>query len=148
MRSMIDTPEIQGLSRFLDVDVFRQGVVSSNLANIDTPGYRARDINFRMELQRAAWGALQDANLEYARMQNGLSHNVDGGFTGPDEVAFTPLPVRISGLTERPDGNNVNLERETLVLAETQLRFNLGIQLLRAEFRMLSTAIHEGSAGS
>jgi len=141
MRSMIDSPEIQALSRFLDVDVFRQGVVTSNLANIDTPGYRARDINFRMELARAAWGEFHYASVQSAAVDNGIGNSLQNS----DDVAFTPLARRIPGLVERPDGNNVSLERETLLLAETQLRFNVGIQLLRAEFRMLSTAIHEGS---
>jgi len=46
---------------------------------------------------------------------------------------------------ERPDGNNVSLERESLLLADTQLRFNLGVQLLRDKFKNLLSAIHEGS---
>ena len=140
MPSMIDSPEIQALSRFLDVDVFRQGVTSSNLANIDTPGYRARDLNFGMELQRAAWGEFQNASAQSAAIAAGYTPDSAG-----DGLPFTPVARRVTGLVERPDGNNVSLERETLVMAETQMRFNIGIQLLRAEFRMLSTAIHEGS---
>ena len=54
--SMIDTPLGQALGRFLDVAVARHAIITSNLANIDTPGYRARDINFRQELQRAGGG--------------------------------------------------------------------------------------------
>ncbi|HTR65165.1 MAG TPA: flagellar basal body rod protein FlgB [Terriglobales bacterium] len=142
MRSMIDTPEIRSLSRFLDLDVFRQGVITSNLANIDTPGYRARDINFRQELDRAAWNQFQSASADTVMSVNGMQSGLQ---SDGDDAAFTPLARRVSGLVERPDGNNVSLERETLLLAETQLRFNVGIQLLRAEFRMLSTAIHEGS---
>jgi len=118
--SMIDTPGIRALSRFLDVSVFRHSLITSNLANIDTPGFRSLDLNFRQELARA------DSELEYA--------------------TFSPLVRRVQGLIERPDGNNVSLERESLLLAETQLRFNTAIQLLRAEFRRLSTAIHEGSS--
>jgi flagellar basal-body rod protein FlgB len=45
---------------------------------------------------------------------------------------------------ERPDGNNVSLERESLLLAQTQLQFRAGVRLLRAEFRLLLTAINEG----
>jgi flagellar basal-body rod protein FlgB len=51
----------------------------------------------------------------------------------------------VQGLLERPDGNNVSLDRETLLLARTQLGFNTAVQLLRAEFRRLSQAINEGS---
>lgn len=116
--SMIDTPMMASLGRFLDVATFRHSLITSNLANIDTPGYRTRDINFRQELDRAG-GELQLASL-------------------------SPVVQRPQGLIERPDGNNVSLERESLLLAETQLKFATGIQLLRAEFRRVASAITEG----
>lgn len=118
--SMMDTPEIASLDRYLDVNVFRNSLIVSNLANIDTPGYHTRDINFLQELQRADRGEMQYASL------SSVSHPV-------------------LGLIARPDGNNVSLERETLLLAETQLRYNLGVELLRDAFHMISSAIHEGS---
>ena len=118
--SMIDTSLSLALGHFLDVTVFRQELVTSNLANIDTPGYHTRDINFLQELERA------DGPVEYA--------------------LFSPMIRQVQGLATRPDGNNVSLERESLLLAESQLRYNLGIQLLRDEFHTLSSAIHEGSS--
>lgn len=117
---MIDDFAIDVLARFLDVNVFRSELVMSNLANIDTPGYRTRDIDFRQELERA------QSNFEYA--------------------SATPLVHQVEGLIERPDGNNVSLERESLLLADTQMRFHLGVQLLRDRFKILSSAIHEGSS--
>jgi flagellar basal-body rod protein FlgB len=50
----------------------------------------------------------------------------------------------VQGLTERPDGNNVSMERESLLMAHNQLLFQTSIQLLRVEFRKISTAINEG----
>ena len=118
--SLIETPMLSGLERFLDLSVFRQSLVTSNLANIDTPGYHTRDIDFARELQRAGGG------LEYA--------------------SFSPNSRLVQGLIERPDGNNVNLERETMLLARTQLGFNTCVQLMRAEFHRLSLAISGGSS--
>ena len=118
MSDMLTTPALGRLERFLDVSVFRYSLISSNLANIDTPGYRTQDVNFLNELRRASGG------LEYA--------------------SYQPAVRRVQGLLERPDGNNVSLERESLLLAQTQLAFNAGVQLLRAEFRRLSIAINEG----
>ena len=118
--SIIDDPNITALSHFLDVNVFRSELVMSNMANIDTPGYRTQDVNFKQEMERAG------GNMEYA--------------------SFTPAAHQVRGLMERPDGNNVSLERESLLLADTQLRFNLGVQLLRDEFKSILSAIHEGSA--
>ena len=118
--TIIDVPEIAALSRFLDVAVFRNNLLTSNLANIDTPGYRTRDVNFRQELERAS-----------------------GGF---EEASYIPMVRSVYGLIERPDGNNVDVERESLLLAETQLHYNLGVQLLRDAFHTISSAIHEGSS--
>jgi flagellar basal-body rod protein FlgB len=116
---MMEDAAITALSHFLDVNVMRSELVMSNLANIDTPGYRTRDIDFRQELEQAG-GNLSNAG-------------------------FTPGVRLVQGLIERPDGNNVSLEREGLLLADTQLRFNAAVQLLRDRFKMLSSAIHEGS---
>lgn len=119
--SMIETPLMRGLERVLDVGAFRQQVLSANLANVDTPGYRTRDVRqFSSDLQQAIAGEVPP---------------------------FTPLAREIRGLLERPDGNNVSAERESLLMAQNQLRFQAAVQLLRAEFRRLSEAINEGRAG-
>jgi flagellar basal-body rod protein FlgB len=120
-RGMIESGEIQALGRFLDVSARRTELISSNLANIDTPGYRTRDINFRQELERAS-GSPE--------------------FTYAD---YSPAVQQVRGLAVRPDGNNVSLEREGLLLAETQLRFQVGVQILQAEFHRILSAIKEGS---
>ena len=115
--SMIENPMLRLLGRFLDVAAARHGVIATNVANIDTPGYHTRDLDFQAELHRAV-----TAN----------------GRTGEPHVH------EVGGLIHRPDGNDVSLERETLMLAQTQLQFRTGVQLLRAEFRRLMTAINEG----
>jgi flagellar basal-body rod protein FlgB len=54
----------------------------------------------------------------------------------------------VRGLLERPDGNNVSLERESLLLAEAQMNYNLGVQLLKDEFHTISQAINSGGGTS
>ena len=56
-----------------------------------------------------------------------------------------PVVRSVHGLLERPDGNNVSMDREGLLLAETQMQFGLGVQLLHHEFQNLLSAINEGS---
>jgi len=125
---MIDTSMIEALSRFLDVNVARNRLITSNLANIDTPGYRARDLDFRAELARAEIGYGNEWGLNYAE--------------------YAPVARQVRGLLARPDGNNVSVERESLLLAETQLKFNVGIQLLKDEFHGISQAINSGGTSS
>ncbi|MGB8011546.1 MAG: flagellar basal body rod protein FlgB [Terriglobales bacterium] len=120
-RSMIDTPLIRGLERVLDLSASRHQVIAANLANIDTPGYRTRDLRpFAGEMERAMAGESADAS-------------------------FTPVTHELGGLLERPDGNNVSVERESLLLAQNQLRFQVAVQFLKAEFHRLSSAISGGS---
>src|SRR5208282_5715254 len=131
----IDTAMTGALSRFLDVDVARLKLITSNLANIDTPGYRTRDLDFGAELARAGARAAREegGSLVYA------SYN---------PVPYTPVVRPVRGLLERPDGNNVSVERESLLLAETQMKFNLGVQLLKDEFHGISQAINSGGTSS
>ncbi len=107
---------MQMLSRFLDVASYRQTLIAANMANVDTPGYRTVDIDFRSELHRAL-GSDRD---------------------------ISPSPREVPDLMQRPDGNNVSLDREGLMMAHNQLQFHAGVALLRSELRRVASAINEG----
>ncbi len=120
--SMIDTPLMRGLERVLDLSAFRNQVIAANLANIDTPGYRTRDLRpFAGEIEQAMAG---------------------------EEASFTPVAHEIPGLLERPDGNDVSVERESLLLAQNQLRFEVAVAFLKSEFHQMSAAISGGGSTS
>jgi len=116
--SWLETPSMQRLERYLDLVTFRHELVSSNLANVDTPGYRTQDISFESEMRRAGL-RLEDASV-------------------------SPHVQEVKGLIERPDGNNVSLDRETLALAQIQLQYRAGVELLRNEIHLVQSAINEG----
>jgi flagellar basal-body rod protein FlgB len=116
--SWLNSSHFALLERFLDVNAMRQTLVSSNLANVDTPGYHTRDVDFRGELYRA--------------------------MNGDDTSMTSPFVVPVRGLLARPDGNNVSVDRESLLLAEVQLQFKAATSVLRAQFAMIQTAIREG----
>ncbi len=117
------------LSRFLDVDTARYKLVVTNLANIDTPGYQTRDLDFHSELRRAAEERSAEQDSRH------LS-------------STSPIPRQVRGLIERPDGNNVSVERESLLLAEAQMKYNLGVQLLKDQFHTIALAINSGGSTS
>jgi flagellar basal-body rod protein FlgB len=128
--SMIHDATTEALSRFLDVDVARYKLITTNLANIDTPGYHTRDLDFHAELRRST--------AEESGIENG----------DLNLASYEPVAHTVRGLMERPDGNNVSVERESLLLAETQMKFNLGVQLLKDQFHTISLAINSGGASS
>jgi flagellar basal-body rod protein FlgB len=104
------------LERFLEVTTDREQTIAANMANVDTPGYKTKDVNFKQ--------ALSDAG---------------------DGLQFAPSTVEVGGLLERPDGNNVNLDRESTLLAQSQLQFQMGTQMVKARFHMLLSAINGGN---
>jgi len=117
--NLVETPLMHTLSRALDLTSARQSLVSQNVANIDTPGYKTRDIDFRQELQRA----LADEQLP--------------------EVA--PVVREVSGLIERPDGNNVSLDEEASNLLLYQRAYQAAAQAISTVDQMLQTAIQIGA---
>ena len=114
----IESPTMLRVEHYLDLVTFRHELISSNLANVDTPGYRTQDVDFDAEMRRA------EQRLE------------------SDPVA--PHVQEVKGLIERPDGNNVSLDRETMALAQVQLQYRAGVELLRNEIHMVQSAINEG----
>lgn len=108
---------IQMLQGYLKVVADRQQQVTANMANVDTPGYHTKDVNFQQELRQV--------------------------MNGNNSVQFEPVSQEVEGLPERPDGNNVNVDRESLMLSQTQLQFQLGVQLVKSEFHTLYSAIKE-----
>jgi flagellar basal-body rod protein FlgB len=132
---MMNDPTVEALNRFLDVDVARYKLIATNLANIDTPRYHTRDFDFRAELRRAA--ARENEN-----------EDLDAEAPIFAEASFHPVARQVRGLVERPDGNNVSVERESLLLADTQMKYNLGVQLLKDQFHSISQAINSGGTSS
>ena len=121
------TPLLSTLESYLKLTTSREQAISGNMANIDTPGYHTRDIDFNGELNKAMSGVLNQSE--------------DGA--GP--VQFSPVVREVSGLMERPDGNNVNLDREGILMSETQLQYKIGVQLVKHQFHQILSAISGGS---
>jgi flagellar basal-body rod protein FlgB len=109
------------IARYMDLAVSEAKLTAVNMANIDTPGYRAVGMDFEAEMREAMSG-----------VEKGRSAR--------------PVHVKpVDGLISRPDGNNVSMDREGLNLAEAQLRFKTGVALLRLEYQRVLDAIHSDS---
>jgi flagellar basal-body rod protein FlgB len=114
----IETTMGEQIARYLDLATAETKLTAANMANIDTPGYRTLGMDFEAEMRSAIDDAGQGKPVR--RVQ---THTVDG-------------------LIARPDGNNVSMDRESLNLAEAQLKFKTGVALLRIENQRILDAIH------
>lgn len=108
----------------------RTEVLAANLANADTPGYKARDIDFRAAL--AAAGAEKPVALRATSARH-------IGGTAPD--ATTPALKYRTPLAPSLDGNTVDVQLEQAAFAENAVRFQATLTFLSARFRGLLTAI-------
>lgn len=116
----ITTPVAEALGRYLDLSSLELKLTAQNMANVDTPGYRTMGFDFASEMSRS----LQQ-----------LSQGNPAGSSPP----IAP----VDGLLARPDGNNVSMDREGLKMAEAQLQFRTGVELLRHQFTRVMDAVHE-----
>lgn len=114
------------LSQFLDVHSRRAQIVASNLANSDTPGFQAQELNFADYLRQARDEALMPGSME----AGGLQHL-------PEVV---PQSNRVAGL----DGNNVDAGHEMESLSNAGMNYMTGTTMLQSRIRTLRTAIREG----
>jgi flagellar basal-body rod protein FlgB len=113
----------------------RLQVVNSNLANIDTPGYKTKDVSFHATMQEL----LSENSIDLRAERPG--HNAGMVSAFPQTQVF-----EVQGLTSREDQNNVNLDKEMVKLGDTSFAYSLITQMIRGKFRTLSASINEGKA--
>jgi flagellar basal-body rod protein FlgB len=124
------------LERTLDLRSAKHRVIASNLANEETPGYRASELNFMDQLQSARKGRLP---IVLAATQSGHfgAHGRHGiqAVTGKlSEVPAGDLPL---------DANSVNLELEMAKLSENAMQYNAAATILAKRFTSLLSAIRD-----
>ncbi len=150
----ITTPLADELASYLDLSALELKVTAQNMANVDTPGYRTMGFNFAAAMQQSVKN-LEERRIDQERAiaaAHGLNGDGTGGaFAAMDAASFAapvlpePDPValhRVGGLLERPDGNDVSVDREGMNMAKAQLQFNIGMELLKQEYTRVMDAIH------
>jgi len=109
----------EALGRFLDLTSDQMKLTASNVANVDTPGYKTQGMDFGSAFAQAM-------------------KNLDG----TSSAAVNEQVGDVDGLVARPDGNNVSMDRESMQLAKEQLQFRTAVALLKSEYSEMMSAIH------
>ena len=109
----------------------RMEVIADNLANSDTPGYKARDIDFRAAMLKA--GSV-DAPVKLATTNPG--HMA----TDPASQVDASLKYRVP-LAPSLDGNTVDAQQEQAAFADNTVRYQATLTFLSSRFKSLMTAI-------
>jgi len=120
------TPVSSFVEQMLNLTARRQQAIGSNIANLDTPGYHATDLNFDQE----------------------LSSTLDLSVTSPAHLSLQDDPssshVYQVKSSVKPNGNNVDLEREMTELTKNGLQYVTLVQYLNQKLRTLRSSINEG----
>ena len=119
----------------LDVRGRRTELIANNLANADTPGYQARDLDFRAAMARAS-GDKTTSGVHLSTTQAGHI----GGAASADAATSPDLKYR-TPLAPALDGNTVDTQLEQAAFAENAVRYQATLTFLNNKFRGLMTAI-------
>ena len=129
---------------FKPVDLLQQGlsaawtrnaVIRNNIANVETPGFKASDVEFESLIASA---------IEGSRFKGTKTHprHIDIGAGNIESIR--PLVVEREHTSMRMDENNVDIEDENVKLAQNSLYYNTLIEKMNSELRRLLMAINEG----
>jgi len=125
------------LQKSMDLRMVNNRVISSNIANVDTPGYQAQKLNFaasiQAEIDKINAGELTPTSTEDL---NAIARNILGIEDGVESIieptGSTPISL---------DGNNVDMEQELGALGENSMLYELTARLLSAKMRQIRTVL-------
>jgi flagellar basal-body rod protein FlgB len=110
------------LEQLIHMAGMRHGVLTSNIANVDTPNYKAKDLKFQQTL---------DDELQLKVTASGHIHSNDNNGGAPIEVEKQDAWA---------DGNNVELDMEVAKMTENSMLFQAGVSMLETKIRMFKNS--------
>lgn len=121
------------LSQAMNLRTQRHQVLASNIANADTPQYKARDFNFESAMQNALAGRSGAGGLAMSRTAGG--HQSGDGMTGPAALQFR------TETQSAVDGNTVDMDVERTQISENAVQYQILTQLIGDKFKGLRSAL-------
>ncbi len=117
------------LQKFLDLSSVRHKLISGNIANTSTPGYKSRDINFQEEFN--------NASKEGNKISGSVTHS---GHIPLGNHASSGPKVN-STKVEAGDFNSIDIDKEVSKMAQNELLFSIGAKLMKDKFDGLRKVI-------
>ncbi len=127
--------QIHLVGKVLDMQLQRQNVINSNLANVNTPKYKPRELEFEGELQKALGLDLKGNMARTSGEHMPTAFSADG-FSPEWFKKFTPREIH--------GEDRVNLDKEMTKLAKNQLHYTALTQVIQKNFEGIKTIIQEG----
>jgi len=123
------------LQKALDASWTKNKVISNNIANVDTPGYKRQKVEFESYLAQAVDN----------KALKGTTTNEKHIPVGVGSINRIKIDVKEdNSTTMRLDGNNIDIDSEMSDLAKNNIMYNVLTEKISGAFRNLRTAINEG----
>jgi flagellar basal-body rod protein FlgB len=139
LSNMFDGTALPAVEQVVSFTQARHGVLAGNIANIDTPGYKSRDLSVE---------AFQSRLKEAVAAQRKAAESP--GYTGGSQVGGSSVDPsesweRVRGTKDIlfHDNHDVSLETQVTEIAKNQTRHNLALTIMNAQFRLLRAAVTE-----
>ena len=132
LNEMFASTPIPVLEQLVNFNQSRHAVLASNIANVDTPGYRTRDLSVDQFQAR-----LKDAISERDQRLTSLSSTKPMGVDPFDKVRGGMNNILYH------DQSNVGLEQQVAEITKNHMQHNLALTILNSQFRLLQTAVSE-----
>ena len=116
----------------------RQDILASNIANVDTPGYQARDINFSQQLQAAANKNVQKIEGVSLALTSGKHISASAPTLNNSQLLYR-IPDQPSA-----DGNTVDMDRERVNYADNTVKYQTSLTILSSQLKNMMSVINQG----
>lgn len=134
LKTLLSSPQISVLEQSLYASSLRHKVISNNIANVNTPGFKKSEVIFEDLLQEQ----LAEKSMPLARTN---SRHLPGG---GDDVKLAPFVNTVETTSFRTDGNNVDIDLEMANLAKNNIYYNAVAQQLSRQLSNIKSAINGG----
>ena len=138
---IMNSPNFNYLSRAMTAASMRQEVVANNIANVNTPNYRKKNVEFEDLLAREIYGE----KTPEGKLQMVQTHSKHLPYK-PREIHATPTLVEDNTTIMRVDDNNVDVDIEMATLAKNQIYYNSLATQLGGYVQKIRNAITSGQS--
>jgi len=123
----------QALEKGLEASYLRNEVISNNIANVETPGFKSSKVEFESVFREAMKN--ESSFLAKKTRDKHIS------FGANDLETLSPRVIENSATSIRVDGNNVDIDLENVELAKNTILYNTYVQKVASEFKKIKSAI-------
>lgn len=135
LKSLVSSPYVNTLESALGASSLRHQVISNNIANVNTPGFKKSEVSFEGKLQSV---------IDSEKKQGFLARTNERHYPFQKNANVSPTINTITNTTLRVDGNNVDIDAEMAEMAKNNIYYNAIVHKVQGYFSTMKSCINGG----